>query len=178
MQGRACQMIDLYVDKLIEYDVRFCVWNILCYNHVSFEAADEVYAALQWGEEAQSGKLFEPSRCQLSFALAGSNLTKYIAFIDLKLRELVYIDANFYGRVSSAANNGETLEQVMPAFLEYLDAQPSVYDLFKDLPTSKKGLPVLYSDKDTAIKQGQAWVFQKENQNNSFKQLEINKLLG
>ena len=69
MQGRACQMIDLYLDKLEAAGVRFAVWNILAYSRISFSKATDVFAALQWGENAQKGKLFEPSRCQLSFQL-------------------------------------------------------------------------------------------------------------
>lgn len=75
MEGKACQMIDLYLDELEESKVSYAVWNILCYSHISFKQADDVYAAMQWGEDPQKGKLFEPSRCQLSFQIDGDSLT-------------------------------------------------------------------------------------------------------
>lgn len=178
IEGRACQMIDLYLDKLAKAGVRYAVWNILCYSNRSFNVAKEVYAALQWGEDAQKGKLFEPKRCQLNFLLKGDNMTKYIAYIDLKERKLVYIDANLKGSVRSAGNNGPTLEQVMPAFCEYIDTIPSVHDLFAHLKQSKKGTPVVYDDSTIELKDKQeAYVFKPSNDKNSFEQLDLSNLL-
>jgi hypothetical protein len=176
-KGRACQMIDLYPDKLVKRGIRYAVWNILCYSRQSFDEAEEVHAALQWGEEPQKNKLFDPSRCVFSFPIRGANMTKYIAYIDLQERKLVYIDANLYGKVSSAVYNAKALEEKMPAFVEYLDSLPSVFDLFKGLPVSDDGLPVLYEDSREEIKEGKAFVFMQRNENNTFDQLDINTLL-
>lgn len=178
MKGRACQMIDLYIDKLVASGVRYAVWNILCFSHRSFNDADEVFATLQWGENAQTGKLYEPSRAQLAFPVVGDNLTKYIAYIDLVERKVVYMDANFNGNVSSARNNAAKLSSTMPAYLEYLDAKPSVYDVFKGVPTNKKkGLPVMYSDAKVKITEGDAYVFRTENEENKFNSLPITKFI-
>ena len=175
--GKACQMIDLYIDKLIEYGARYAVWNILCYNKKSFDEAQEVFASLQWGEKPQEGKLFEPSRSQLSFQLKGKNLTKYIAYIDLVERKLIYVDANLYGVVNSAVSNEKILQEKFPAFLEYLNTLPTVYDLFKNVKKNKNGLVITYSDKNKNIKKGKAYVFRQENQDNKFQQLNISELL-
>lgn len=176
LEGNACQLIDLYLPELLAHNVRYGVWNILCYNHVSFNQAQEVYAALQWGENPQTGNLFEPSRCQLSFPIKGDNLTKYIALIDLAQKQLIYLDANLYGKVSSANNNLQTLSETMPAFMEYLDTLPSVFDLFKhqDPPVS-----ILYSDQNFALKEREeAYVFRPENKNNQFTPFSLTQILG
>ncbi|NEO86854.1 MAG: hypothetical protein F6J87_21730 [Spirulina sp. SIO3F2] len=178
LKGRACQMIDLYPDILLQQGVRYAVWNILCFNRISFNGANEVYAALMWGEEPETGNLFEPSRCQLSFPLTGDNLTKYVAYIDLQRRELIYIDANLRGSVRSAAQNTSKLAELMPAFVEYLNSLPSVLDLFVHAPQASDGLPILYSDKDERIEGDVAWVFRPENHENSFEALQLNQLLG
>lgn len=177
LDGRACQIIDLYIDRLLKAGVRYAVWNILCYNRIPFSDAVEVYAALMWGEAPETGKLFEPSRCQLSFPLTGRSLTKYIAYVDIKHRQLVYMDANLSGSVGSAALNTRGLSEKMPAFLEYLDSLPSIYDLFVHAPQAESGLPVLYSDKDRQIDKGTAWVFQQENRDNRFEPLQLGSLL-
>jgi hypothetical protein len=177
LQGRACQMIDLYLKKLQNMGVRYAVWNILCYNRIPFSSAREVYAALMWGNKPDQGKLFEPSRCQLSFPIAGDNLTKYVAYLDLQRRELVYLDANLRGSVNSAVSNTKGLSERMPAFVEYLDSLPSVHDLFKHGPQSEIGLPILYSDRDKPIRGDRAWVFKPENQDNEFIPLVLNSLL-
>ena len=176
-KGRACQLIDLYLDKLQANGVRYAVWNLLCYSHISFSEAEEVFAAMQWGEDAQKGKLFEPSRCQLAFPVTGDNKTKYIAYIDVKERTVVYIDANLYGDVSSAERNCDKLSEVMPAYEEYLDTLPSVYDLFKGVDQSEDGVPVVYDDKDIKIEGGPAYVFKPLNESNRFDQLDLSKLL-
>lgn len=179
MDGKACQMIDLYLDKLAEAGVRYAVWNILCYSGVKFSQATDVFAALQWGEEKQKGKLFEPSRCQLAFPLEGDSLTKYIAYIDIKDRTLVYMDANLRGNVRSACTNEKVLAESMPAFVEYLNSLPSVYDLFKGVQKSEDGVVITYDDNDIEIKdEKSAYVFKPLNDSNSFKQLNLSELLS
>lgn len=178
IEGRACQMIDLYFDKLIKSGVRYAVWNILCFSGIKFNKAEDVFAALQWGEKKQSGNLFELSRCQLSFSLNGDSLTKYIAYIDLKTRNLVYMDANLYGNTQSAVNNEKTISELMPAFVEYLDSIPSVYDLFKEVPKDEYGVIITYDDEEISILEDKlAYVFKPLNKENSFKQLDISELL-
>lgn len=180
MKGRAAQLIDLYIDKLVARGVRYAVWNVLAFSKIAFSKVEEVYAALQWGEEAQEGKLFEPSRCQLAFPLKGEQLTKFVCYIDLVERKMVFMDANLKGDVHSAARNSKTLQETMPAFVEYLDTLPSVYDLFRDAENKKTGRGfVLYSDKDVNITDNErAYVFKPENKGNKFHKVELNNILG
>jgi hypothetical protein len=178
MQGRACQMIDLYLDRLKAEGVRFAVWNILAYRKIPFSDAEDVFAALQWGEHPADGKLFEPSRCQVSFPLTSKQMTKYIVMIDIEKREMTYLDANLAGSVTSAGDNGERLSTTMPAMVEYLRSLPSVYDLFIESVDPEKGeLSVLYSDKDVKLDGGKAFVFRPENKENHYTRVGINSLL-
>ena len=179
MEGKACQMIDLYIDQLAVQGVRYAVWNILCYSYTKFKDATDVFAALQWGEQAQTGKLFEPSRCQMAFPLDGDSLTKYIAYIDVKERKLVYMDANLRGNTQSASTNGKVLEGIMPAFSEYLDTIPSVYDLFKGVARKNGKINVVYDDANVELtKNEKAYVFKPVNESNSFSQINTSELLS
>jgi hypothetical protein len=176
MEGRACQMIDLYLDKLQAEGVRYAVWNVLAFSRISFSEAEDVLATLQMGEEPMEGGLYEPSRAQMVFPLKGDNMTKYIAYIDVKERKLVYMDANLNGNVQSAHSNEGILADKMPAFMEYLETLPSVYDL---VSYAKEGsVPVVYSDKEMEIKEGKAYVFKPENTANEFEKIDINSLLS
>jgi len=175
LKGRACQMIDLYPEKLRNSGVRYAVWNILAYSKITFSDADEVIGSLQWGENPEKGKLYEPSRAQLVFPLKGESLTKYVAVIDLQDMTVTYLDANLRGRTGSANSNGEILEEIMPAYMEYLNTIPSIYDL---LSCSKMGsMPILYSDKHVTLNNQTAYVFRPENKSNTFTQLDLNRLL-
>jgi hypothetical protein len=176
LKGRACQMIDLYLDRLAARGVRYAVWNVLCFSNVPFSQAEDVLATLQWGESAEKGKLYEPSRAQMVFPLKGDNKVKYVAYIDVVERKLVYMDANFAGSVQSAKSNEASLAQRMPAFVEYLNALPSVADLFMNAPQGKT--PVLYSDAGHKLRKGEkAYVFKPENADNQFEALALAELL-
>ncbi len=177
LDGGACQMIDLYFDKLAQRGVRFAVWNVLCYSNQAFNMAEEVLATLQLGESAVSGNLYEPARAQMVFPLKGDNMTKFVAYIDVHNRKLVYMDANFKGRVDSAGGNTGVLEQNMPAYVEYLDALPSVGDLFEKAEHGT--FPVAYSDKDITLVDGDtAYIFRSENPDNVFVKKDIADFLG
>jgi hypothetical protein len=179
LEGRACQLLDLYLDKLEKHKVHYAVWTVLCYSRITFAQAIEVHAALQWGEDRQAGALFEPSRCQLSFPLRGDSLTKYVVYLDLPRRELVYLDANLPARVSSAGANGKLLARNMPAFVEYLTSLPSVHDLFVHARKDPTGMPVLYDDARRPVLGGQpAYVFRPENKASSFTPFDPSSLLG
>jgi hypothetical protein len=149
LKGRACQMIDLYFDKLQKAGVKYAVWSTLCYSKIPFSKSKEVLATLQFGSEPMEGKLYEPSRAQMVFPLKGDALSKYIAYVDIPNRKLVYMDANLFSNVHSAGLNGNKLKEIMPAYVEYIDSLPSVFDLFKNAPAGE--LPVLYSDKNIKI---------------------------
>lgn len=179
MKGRAAQLIDLYPEKLLKQGVRYAVWNILCYSNTKFSEAEDAFAALQWGEDPQKGKLFEPSRCQLSFKLQGDYLTKYVCVLDLKTREMTYIDANLKANVSSAGSNGSILSETMPAFMEYINALPSVYDLFRESLDEKNGEGfIIYTDKDVLFdEEKSAYVFSQEG-DNKYKNIDLNEVLS
>ena len=176
LKGRACQMIDLDLTKLEQQGIRYAVWNVLCYSGIKFSDATDVLATLQWGEEAQEGKLYEPSRAQMVFPLKAPALTSYVAYIDIKRRRLVYVDANLHGMVSTAKCNEASLSKNFPAYLEYVAALPSVGDLFRH---GKKGtIPVVFNDADRTITEGKAFVFDRRNEANTFEPIELTPLLG
>ncbi|GAA1028558.1 TerD family protein [Virgisporangium ochraceum] len=176
-KGRATQLIDLYLDRLPDLHARYAVWSILCYSRKMFSEAQDVFAALQWGEHPEAGKLFEPSRCQLAFPLTGDAYTKFVAYLDVERREVVYLDANLPVHVSSASANGERLSVSMPAFVEYLASLPSVHDLYRHAPASDDGMPVVYDDTDLSITGGPAYVFRPSNPANTFEAVDPASLL-
>lgn len=172
LEGKACQMIDLYIDKLIQHDIRYAVWSVLAYSNVTFAKAKDVLATLQWGKDAEKGKLYEPSRAQMVFPIKGDNLTKYIAYIDVVERKVVYMDANLFGSIHDAKRNGGILSERMPKYVEYMESLPSVEDLFVHAP--KGDTPILYSDDGINIAYGSpAYVFKPENDKNDFKKISL-----
>lgn len=175
--GKAAQMIDLYPKQLRAAGVRYAVWSILCYSGMTFNKAEDVFAAFQWGKDANKGKLFEPARCQLAIPLKGEQLTKYVVLIDLDTNEMIYLDAGLKSSVRSAEANGPLLQKSLPAFMEYINALPSVHDLFAESVNEQAETQILYSDKDAELNGESAYVFRPENKDSKYKVVDINSLL-
>jgi hypothetical protein len=175
LEGRGCQMIDLYIDELAKSGVRYAVWSVLCYSHICFSDAQEVLATLQWGKDAETGKLYEPARAQMVFPLKGKEMSKFVAYIDVVDRKLVYMDLDLNVSVSSANNNLERIADLMPAFVDYTKSLPSIWDLFSGATQGRT--QVLRSDEDTAV-EGFGFVYDRRNETNEFTQIELAPLLS
>jgi hypothetical protein len=176
MEGRACQMIDLYPAQLLTQGIRFAVWSILCYSRVKFSESEEVLATLQMGEQAETGNLYEPSRAQMVFPIKSATMANYVAYVDLLKRKLVYMDVGFPGNTQSAGANSKRLEELMPAYIGYLSAQPSLFDLLQDAPLGK--MPVLYDDDHVKIESdSRAFVFQPHDKTNTYERVSVADLV-
>jgi hypothetical protein len=173
-EGKGAQAIDLYLDRLKEQGVRYAIWSTLCYSGIPFSKAGDVFACLQWGEDAQAGEVFDPSRAQMAFPLKSDALTNVTALVDLDTRELVYLDAALPLNTQSAGYNQERLSQYAPALMDVIDAQPSVSGI---LGLAKSGItPVLRNDEDAAVT-GTAFVFERRNAESQIEPLDLDALL-
>ena len=177
--NEGAQMIDIYIDKAVAAGVRYAVWNVLCYSEIAFDDVPFVHASLQWGDDAQAKELFSPDRCVLNFPLRGKNMTKYVAVLDVVERKIIYMDANLKGNVHSAARNAESLETVMPAYMEYLNSIPSLETVFGNNtePAKEDFTYIGVDDDNVSLDGGDAWVLNQTNDKNKFTPLNINKLL-
>ena len=176
-EKKACQVIDIYMDKL-PANVRYGVWNVLCYSRVKFSEVEEVMGCLQWGEYPYAGKVYENSRAQLTFPISGDYYTKYVCVFDFFEKKMVLLDATFKANVSSAYYNSSTLEKVMPAFMEYIKGLPSIYDVFEGAVDKSGDTYMLYSDKNISLSGENAYVFKPENEKNTFNQIDINSIIS
>lgn len=175
-QGRACQLIDLYLDRLAAKGVRYGVWSLLCYSRVPFDTAEEVFGLLQWGHDADKGRLLEPARAQLAFPVRGANFTKFVAYLDVEARQVVFMDANLRAKVSSATSNETSLEAVMPAFVEYLGSLPTVHDLLEALPEGED-VVARYDDAGEDLSGRTAYVFRPSSERGDFAPFSLTSLL-
>ncbi len=169
--GKAAQLIDLYLDELESQGVRYAVWSVLSYSNIPFDDFNDAHAGMQMGEEPEKGEVFEASRVNLSFPLKEKEKTKIIAYVDIKERKIIYCDVNKSLLINSGGNNRKTLEEFMPAYVEYLNALPSYHDVF-GYHVSEKGIPMMYSDKEFSFESEveKAFVFKKENSENIYKE--------
>lgn len=174
LKGRGCQMIDLHLDKLATSKAVYAVWSILAYSGIPFGDAPEVLATLQWGEDAQKGKLYEPSRSQIRLKLGGPDLAKAVAILDIAKREMVFLDANIPLCTQSAGRNGATFKKFMPPLMESIKAAPSMGTLFAH--GAKGSIPVRYDDAQSPIT-GEAVVFSPNNIDSDIVQLPIEAIL-
>ena len=76
MQGRACQMIDLYLDRLKADGVRFAVWNILAYSKIPFSDAEELsilYSDKDVSLQGDKAFVFRPENKENNYTRVGIN---------------------------------------------------------------------------------------------------------
>ncbi|OJJ18770.1 hypothetical protein BKI52_24670 [marine bacterium AO1-C] len=177
-EGKAGQLIDLYLDKLLQSGVRYAVWNILSYSHIQFDDIQDVRGLMMWGEQPEKGQLIEPSRVNFAFPVTGKALTKYVCYVDLVTRQLVLMDNNLWGNVQSAKVNEKVLAEKMPAVVEYLDAIPSLLDIFEtfSVEPAPDALKVVYTDEQVAINNEKAFVFLPKNKQNQFEPISLEAL--
>ncbi|MCP4440899.1 MAG: hypothetical protein GY810_18410 [Aureispira sp.] len=179
-EGKAGQLIDLYIPQLLKQNVRYAVWSILSYNRIPFEDMIDVQGLMLMGTDAQKGKLIEPSRVTFAFPVKGKSLAKYICYVDLLLRKIIILDTGLYAQVSSAKNNEAQLSTQMPAVVEHINSLPSILDLVGVLPSSEmeNAIPIVYTDKEVEIIDKKAFVFEPKNDKNQFTPLSIEDFLS
>jgi hypothetical protein len=167
--GKAAQLIDLYLSELEAKDVRYAVWSTLSFSNIPFNDFKSAHAGMQMGENPESGKLFEASRVNFSFPLLENEKTKVIAYLDVKERKIIYCDVNKSLVIKSGDQNIEHLEKFMPAYAEYLETIPSYLDVF-GLHKNENGIPMLFTDKDVDFSEEvpKAFVFKRENTENVY----------
>lgn len=173
LEGRGCQMIDLYLDRLAKEGVAYALWSVLCYSHIPFNKAEDVLATLQWGEVPEGGQLYEPSRAQMAFPIKGEGLARYIAYVDLRTRTLVSLDLELPGSVQSAAHNAKRMSTLMPAVMDHITSLPSVYDMFS--PARGGSTPVRRDDENAPIK-GPAWIFAPRHADSEIDPIDLSAL--
>jgi hypothetical protein len=173
--GIGAQAIDIYLDQLTERGIRYAVWSTLCFSNLSFNEATEVFACLQWGEDAQKGEIFEPGRAQMAFPIRSDEMNNFTAMIDLQSRELVYLDVSLPVHVETAQLNRKRLSVILPALLETIEAQPSLADIFAHAPSGT--LPVLRDDADKPV-EGPALVAHQLNSESNIDPVDLDKILS
>jgi hypothetical protein len=180
--GQATQVIDLYIDELKNNSVRYAVWSVLCFSRKKFNEAIDVFASLQWGEDANVGEIFEPSRAQVSFPLKGNEYSKFVAYVDLFERKLVFLDLSLNVNVQSATSNSSLLEEKMPPLIEYINSTtPSLFDFLKysnqtdDLKSAD--YVALYSDDSIKLDGEKCFILKPVNPDNKYTSIQLNEFL-
>lgn len=177
MKGRACQMIDIYLNELPK-NVAYGVYNILSFCNKQFADMDDVFAAIQLGEKPTEGKLFEPSRCKFATKINDKAITKFVFLIDFINREIILLDANLKCSTRSCGHAEQMLHEKLPALIQKINASPNYYDIFRHVKSNKNGKKILFSDANHVIKGEEAFVFMKENPDNIIKDININEFLS
>lgn len=175
LDGRGCQTIDLYLDKLEKSGIRYAVWSLLCYSHVPFHKANDVLATLQWGETPKNGEIYEPSRAQMVFPVRGKGFNRFIAYVDIAERKLVSLDLELPASVRTAENNSKLLSSMMPHLIAHIRTLPRIADVFS--PIDGGSTPVLRSDADRPVS-GPGWVFEKRNEDSDIEDIDIAGILA
>lgn len=172
----AAQLIDLDLLKAKEVGCKYAFWSVLSYSHINFKDAEKAFGCIQFLEDNEKGKLFEPSKVDMQLSLKGNGLNKFLVMLDIEKRDLIYLDMAFPGiQVATAEKNDKAIRKFLPALLEHLNTIPSVADLVEQ--ANEGSVPFLVNDKDVDVK-GKAYVFKELNSENEVIQIDLQSLLN
>lgn len=197
-EGKACQVIDLDLAQLEKSNIRYVLWSITSYNSLKFNEANEILATLQFCEESTKGAIFEPSRCQMAFDIKDDKLSKYVAYLDLKEKKVIFLDSSLPMSTHSITSNRFWIESQFKALKEYSQSQPSVFDLFKHMENkvvlNESSLEenyvvdvnksfIGYTDEQIVFSSSEelkqnAYLFKHTKENNSFSEIKILDILS
>ena len=88
----ASEFIDIDIDKALDNGIRYVVPTVYNYTRQPIKDIPEAFTGFMMRDKVNNGEIFEPSTIQHSYDLnnGATNSTPYI--IDLKNRELVWLD--------------------------------------------------------------------------------------
>ena len=104
----ASEFIDINIDKALDNGIRYVVPTIYNYTQQPIKDIPESFTGFMMRDKVNNGEIFEPSTIHHSYNLnnGATNSTPYI--IDLKNRELVWLDTalkpSIYGNYNVANN--------------------------------------------------------------------------
>lgn len=104
----ASEFIDINIDKALDNGIRYVVPTIYNYTQQPIKDIPESFTGFMMRDKVNNGEIFEPSTIHHSYNLnnGATNSTPYI--IDLKKRELVWLDTalnpSIYGNYNVANN--------------------------------------------------------------------------
>lgn len=193
-KGKGCQVIDLDLEKLEANGVRYAMWSILSYSNVPFDQAEDVFGTFQFCEDHVKGGIFEPSRAEFAFDIKDKSLSKYVAYVDIKERKVVFLDAGLPNLIHSVGSNRYWSGEQLQAMIEYNQSRPSIFDVFKHLKTAKifkeqgvdsidvdSSKPLIgFSDKILNFNSDEqvAYLLKHTNESNKFERINVLDLLS
>lgn len=122
----ASEFIDLNLNK-VPSKFRYVLMSIRSYTGQKFSELPECFGGWMELENSKRGKIFEPKLVKNKIDVTVENTTSYPLLIDLKTREVVWLDmsSSTYG-INNAASDGKVFK-----YLDYIlnSKKTSIYDL-------------------------------------------------
>lgn len=88
----ASEFIDINIDKALDNGIRYVVPTIYNYTQQQLDNIPEAFSGFMMRDKVNNGEIFEPSTIQHSYDLNNGNTNNTPYIIDLKNREIVWLD--------------------------------------------------------------------------------------
>lgn len=127
----ASEFIDLEIDKMLGFGVRYIVMSVNSYTQQPFYDLPECFAGFMIRQHPQSGEAYEPRTVENKIDLAANTRACLPLIIDLKERNVIWTDLAVKHNPSHNNNvlhNMSTLTIMNQAMLSLV--KPSLFDLF------------------------------------------------
>jgi len=119
----ASEFVDLHYEQGLNEGIRYAVMVVNAYTGLSFSQLERAFAGIMLRDDA-SGQHFDPRTVQLKFALDGENGVYLPLVLDIRQRQLHWIDVHAKGQFEM--NNVETsktaIAKICPEFMMYFES--------------------------------------------------------
>lgn len=88
----ASEFIDININKALDNGIRYVVPTIYNYTQQQLDNIPEAFSGFMMRDKVNNGEIFEPSTIQHSYDLNNGNTNNTPYIIDLKNREIVWLD--------------------------------------------------------------------------------------
>lgn len=128
----ASEFVDVDIDAALAADHRYAVMVVNAYSGLPFDRLERAFAGLMLRDEL-GGAHFDPRSVELKFTVRGSNGIFLPLVIDLRERQLHWLDTYCQGDLSmnNVATSNRSVKKVCPELIEYFasGARMSMLDL-------------------------------------------------
>lgn len=129
----ASEFIDIDMKAALDEGLRYVTMDVRVYSGPTFAHHEQSLAGIMLREAPQSGEAFEPTTVKIKFETLSASKHITAATIDMKTRELCWIDSKI--KTDSRANSlhaySEETRNDFQAMMNLIDVKPTVYELLQ-----------------------------------------------
>lgn len=144
------EFVDIDINKALKHDMRYVLATVNVYSGPTFKNVDECFAGVMIRQKPNSGEIYDPRTVLTKVDLTTDCTTVQLCLIDIKTREMIWLDIPSGTQVRGYADKSFDQQKVMlEHFAKLTDYKVNLDELFRLHVYASKGAK-LVKNKDEA----------------------------